>query len=170
MRDCHPGPVALNFFNTSSSGRMDTAGFLEPAGGPGRRKVAACWGGSSLAGRARAKSSCVHSGFSSSNTKGLFGITAHLLGMGPAQADHPNLAAAIRRGEAMRHIVDEAIDTVARLLETIVLDENERNEIGGSRQRDRSEEHTSEIQSLMRKSNAVCCLKKKTKDINYTET
>src|SRR3546814_14771957 len=76
----------------------------------------------------------------STRTDTLFPYTtlfrAHLLGMGPAQADHPNLAAAIRRGEAMRHIVDEAIDTVARLLETIVLDENERNEIGGPRQRD----------------------------------
>src|SRR3546814_20039214 len=76
----------------------------------------------------------------STRTDTLFPYTtlfrSHLLGMGPAQADHPNLAAAIRRGEAMRHIVDEAIDTVARLLETIVLDEKEGNEIGGRRQRD----------------------------------
>src|SRR3546814_10092686 len=34
----------------------------------------------------------------------------------------------------------------------------------------RSEEHTSELQSLMRISYAVFCLKKKTKDINHIKT
>src|SRR3546814_1135926 len=34
----------------------------------------------------------------------------------------------------------------------------------------RSEEHTSELQSLMRISYAVFCLKKKNKEINYKET
>src|SRR3546814_7913946 len=33
---------------------------------------------------------------------------------------------------------------------------------------DRSEEHTSELQSLLRTSYAVCCLKKKTDNINIT--
>src|SRR3546814_6447661 len=38
---------------------------------------------------------------------------------------------------------------------------DEREEIGGFRPRVRSEEHTSELQSLMRSSYAVFCLKKK---------
>src|SRR3546814_7871081 len=41
--------------------------------------------------------------------------------------------------------------------------------IGGSRAKDRSEEHTSELQSLMRISYAVFCLKKK-KQRKYDET
>src|SRR3546814_2033895 len=40
----------------------------------------------------------------------------------------------------------------------------------GVPQRDRSEEHTSELQSLMRISYAVFCLKKKTKNNYYTQT
>src|SRR3546814_5870362 len=39
----------------------------------------------------------------------------------------------------------------------------------GSNQRSRSEEHTSELQSLMRISYAVFCLKKKKKKINYKQ-
>src|SRR3546814_531350 len=38
---------------------------------------------------------------------------------------------------------------------------------GALRRRARSEEHTSELQSLMRSSYAVFCLKKKTKRLNY---
>src|SRR3546814_3190474 len=40
---------------------------------------------------------------------------------------------------------------------------------GGLRPDARSEEHTSELQSLMRISYAVFCLKKKKKTYNYTE-
>src|SRR3546814_5054769 len=39
--------------------------------------------------------------------------------------------------------------------------------VGGAHQRHRSEEHTSELQSLMRISYAVFCLKKKTKNRTY---
>src|SRR3546814_4963149 len=42
------------------------------------------------------------------------------------------------------------------------------DEAGGSRHQNRSEEHTSELQSLMRISYAVFCLKKK--KINKTDT
>src|SRR3546814_2455038 len=49
--------------------------------------------------------------------------------------------------------------------------EGRRNEIGRARQeRDRSEEHTSELQSLMRISYAVFCLKKQTKKPKNTST
>src|SRR3546814_14162120 len=41
-------------------------------------------------------------------------------------------------------------------------------QIGGVRRRKRSEEHTSELQSLMRNSYAVFCLKKKNKKPDHT--
>src|SRR3546814_9714480 len=41
--------------------------------------------------------------------------------------------------------------------------------VGGRGERARSEEHTSELQSLMRNSYAVFCLKKKKKQITYNE-
>src|SRR3546814_2677842 len=47
----------------------------------------------------------------------------------------------------------------AALITRAVLDENEQARLDGLR---RSEEHTSELQSLMRSSYAVFCLKKKT--------
>src|SRR3546814_5450277 len=42
--------------------------------------------------------------------------------------------------------------------------------IGAPHRKHRSEEHTSELQSLMRISYAVFCLKKKNKQINYYTT
>jgi len=45
------------------------------------------------------------------------------------------LISAIRRGEAMRHIVDQAVNAVSRLFEAIVLHKGERNELGRPRER-----------------------------------
>src|SRR3546814_1120686 len=63
-------------------------------------------------------------------------------------------AAAIRVAEA-RATVAELIDTTQQIRDAVVL----------RKARDRSEEHTSELQSLMRISYAVFCLKKKKKNM-----
>src|SRR3546814_8968587 len=62
--------------------------------------------------------------------------------------------------------IAERLDTVARTLD---LEAVERIPFGKAELAPRSEEHTSELQSLMRISYAVFCLKKKTKQSNNTE-
>src|SRR3546814_4603188 len=61
---------------------------------------------------------------------------------------------------AEKAAADYGLDTRAILVEL-----GRRKMVGG--QEDRSEEHTSELQSLMRISYAVFCLKKKTKHTTY---
>src|SRR3546814_6173110 len=89
--------------------------------------------------------------------------------LGQRQADE---AAAMRRHEVdrvrRRHL--RGNDEVALILAVLVVDEDEHapvarlgdNLFGARHRRQRSEAHTSELQSLMRTSYAVFCLKKKT--------
>ena len=56
--------------------------------------------------------------------------------MGPTEADCPNLVPAIRRHETVQAIVDQAVNAVSALLETIILHKGEKIEIAGSGQRD----------------------------------
>src|SRR3546814_9816684 len=58
-------------------------------------------------------------------------------------------------GESLQHVFDRAWPALARAVEGLGVDDTVR-----------SEEHTSELQSLMRNSYAVFCLKKKTQSMN----
>src|SRR3546814_1997430 len=82
---------------------------------------------------------------------------------------HRDARTSLAKHRAAEHLADRGLglldgfrndDTLARR-QTIGLDHDRRTAFGDVRQRRRSEEHTSELQSLMRISYAVFCLKKK---------
>src|SRR3546814_5560067 len=77
--------------------------------------------------------------------------------------NHGNESFPIKRGDRVAQIVPAAVQR-ARFAEVEELDETVRG-VGGF---GRSEEHTSELQSLMRISYAVFCLKKKRRTTNRT--
>lgn len=55
--------------------------------------------------------------------------------MDPAEADYPNLVSAIRESEAIRKLVDQPVNAVTRLSESIILYECHGDQIGRPRQR-----------------------------------
>src|SRR3546814_6640527 len=81
----------------------------------------------------------------------------HDLVLGLLELGHRDEALALARGK-QRRLVDEVGEVRAREARRAARD-HPRLDIG--RERHRSEEHTSELQSLMRISYAVFCLKKK---------
>src|SRR3546814_1338839 len=93
-------------------------------------------------------------------------------------ADHEGQRARVRRGDAARHWRvdrDEALggrrfDVRARGGDVDRRAVEEQNVRRGVRENVRSEEHTSELQSLMRISYAVFCLKKKKNKIPNKES
>src|SRR3546814_9283768 len=83
---------------------------------------------------------------------------AHRVEAGGGQEIGGIVAAAVRRGKDQRQGLPLRLDDLVRLWG-----------LGARRDRvHRSEEHTSELQSLMRNSYAVFCLKKKKKKKNNT--
>src|SRR3546814_1866079 len=73
--------------------------------------------------------------------------------------------------EAVQQIVDMPTGQVELLLKFLEQNEGRLSQRARSREFERSEEHTSELQSLMRTSYAVFCLKKKnTKSIHTTNS
>src|SRR3546814_4189950 len=72
---------------------------------------------------------------------------------------------------AVDHVVDEIPRLLQRLPALLGILDDLFDHLEVAARRERSEEHTSELQSLMRISYAVFCLKKKTtKQKNYTKT
>src|SRR3546814_3403530 len=88
-------------------------------------------------------------------------VRGHFVGFGQRQRKVAHAAEQIARGAFARDIGGEG-----RRIELMLGDQHPRGEavrrVAGQ-DRDRSEEHTSELQSLMRISYAVFCLKKKTR-------
>src|SRR3546814_9801994 len=88
-------------------------------------------------------------------------------GIGPARTRRARLRH-VTHGEEDRRQADRNVDPengmpAGALRERAAGERAERHRDAGDRAPDRSEEHTSELQSLMRNSYAVFCLKKKTK-------
>jgi hypothetical protein len=106
MRDCQPGPVALNFSITSRSSRSESACLFDPRGRPPRCFVnaASISGGSDSGPLDRANISSIHSGFSASG----FEIKSFPFNAtGAAQTDRPSHSFAERDGRAIRHPFDQ---------------------------------------------------------------
>src|SRR3546814_1069418 len=73
---------------------------------------------------------------------------------------------AVKAGDrAGRHVAQTLFDDLCRLID--FLDADHEAVVAIAAGADRSEEHTSELQSLMRISYAVFCLKKKNKQFTY---
>src|SRR3546814_5216643 len=92
---------------------------------------------------------------------------------GDQERRHPGEMAAQRKDDCQSGRGDaegRSVETVARGPERAQLGQEFRRQLGG-REAERSEEHTSELQSLMRISYAVFCLKKKnsTKKLHTTQ-
>src|SRR3546814_2555042 len=87
---------------------------------------------------------------------------------GPHLRNFADIARQLRSVDAM--CVGEDADAVGDAIEALLADDARRAAMAAAGMELRSEEHTSELQSLMRISYAVFCLKKKTKSIqnNYT--
>src|SRR3546814_6942446 len=96
-----------------------------------------------------------------------------------AELDHARLADAQRAGQLLRGVVAQQVRVVeqevgdaaldCRHVVALGADFEQRRHLSRSYPACRSEEHTSELQSLMRISYAVFCLKKKT-NITYIPT
>src|SRR3546814_5602680 len=82
---------------------------------------------------------------------------AHMLDRTQAVGRHPQLDALLQRFGDQRHVLQVRQENALGLV------------IGVGNIETRSEEHTSELQSLMRNSYAVFCLKKKKNNINKTQ-
>src|SRR3546814_5688050 len=75
-----------------------------------------------------------------------------------------NVAFGLRRRKQPERVIRDKVYEVLRLVQLEPLAKRYARQLSGGQQR--SEEHTSELQSLMRISYAVFCLKKKTSTIN----
>src|SRR3546814_4385050 len=82
------------------------------------------------------------------------------------------IVAATGEGKLLAKLANEDVDDLQlRLVHAAIemVEEHFLRERGALAERERSEEHTSELQSLMRISYAVFCLKKKTKKKEHTQ-
>src|SRR3546814_8096574 len=89
--------------------------------------------------------------------------------VGRGDVDHQVVGHRPQRRRA-QHIVADRVDRIAVLAEIDADRSRGRARIAEGSQPARSEEHTSELQSLMRISYAVLCLKKKTKSLIRSHT
>src|SRR4029079_14012285 len=103
IRDCHPGPVALNFAITSRSNRSETGCLFEPRGRPPPLNLTSSSAGSDSGPLERANISSVHSGLSES---GLEVISISFFAIGATNADGSHHGPAKRYRRAIRFAFD----------------------------------------------------------------